>query len=659
MFKTQKLGTKLTGSFAALAALSLLLGGLAVYTMLKVKRTATALAVENVPEVALANEVERAALRTMYDIRGYALSEERGFLEGGRTHLAKVKESLSAAAQHAQRHDLALLRTNAELGAGKAQAYEQLVNDTEALTAALARDKAALNSAAAAFVASSTDFFASQRRQLEQELSALAANRLAEDQLKERLQKVAVAKEIADVGNTIRVGAWRAIAERDPVVFNETMRLFSEVTTHLDALRAITRQEGNLRQISECRAAAMAYLDGMGTFLANWKKREGVGSQRTIVGNEVLAAAEQTATAGMKSTIDATEATAVALNRSSNTLIVGSLACLGIGLALGILISRSITRPIISVAEALSAGSEQTAAAAGQVSASSQSLAGGASEQAASLEETSSSLEEMASMTRRNADNARRANDLAKETRAAAEVGARDMEAMSVAMREIKASSDDIAKILKTIDEIAFQTNILALNAAVEAARAGESGAGFAVVADEVRSLAQRAAQAAKETAMKIESAITKTAQGVQLSERVANALQDIVGKARQVDELAGDVSQASQEQTTGIAQLNQTIAQMDQVTQATAAGAEEGASAAEELTAQAASLQEAVRELRALVDGSSIDHTRSKTVGSSPRGSSHENPMPAAARKSAGRPAKTAPSRSGSAVTSGSFVNL
>ena len=180
------------------------------------------------------------------------------------------------------------------------------------------------------------------------------------------------------------------------------------------------------------------------------------------------------------------------------------------------------------------------------------------------------------------------------------------MEHMTAAMEAIKVSSGDIAKIIKTIDEIAFQTNILALNAAVEAARAGEAGMGFAVVADEVRSLAQRAAQAAKETAAKIEGAITNTEQGVEDSAKVAERLREIVTKIRQVDELVADVAAASREQTQGIDQVNTAVTQMDSVTQSNAASAEESASAAEELNAQAESLKDAVAQLVAMVGGGS-----------------------------------------------------
>jgi len=301
-----------------------------------------------------------------------------------------------------------------------------------------------------------------------------------------------------------------------------------------------------------------------------------------------------------------------------------------VGIACACLIAISVGRVLMRLSDTLGDGASQVVAAAGQVSASSQSLAEGSSEQAASIEETSSSLEEMASMTRRNADNARNANDLAKQAREAADKGAGDMQTMSAAMEAIKVSSNDISKIIKTIDEIAFQTNILALNAAVEAARAGEAGMGFAVVADEVRSLAQRSAAAAKETADKIEGAIAKTGQGVEINSKVAAALNDIVAKVRQVDELVTEVANASREQTEGITQINTAVGQMDKVTQSNASNAEESAAAAEELNAQAGVLKQSVGELLQLVGSTGRSGVSQPAQGSEQYQTSREVVSPA-----------------------------
>ena len=293
-----------------------------------------------------------------------------------------------------------------------------------------------------------------------------------------------------------------------------------------------------------------------------------------------------------------------AVARGRKSVAIGIPVAVALGMLLSWLIVRGIIRVLRVTCDALEEGADQVASASSQVSSASQTLASGASEQAASLEETSASLEEMASMTRRNADNSQSAKTLAAQTRAAADTGAADMDDMKKAMNEIKTSSSEVAKIVKDIDEIAFQTNILALNAAVEAARAGEAGAGFAVVADEVRNLAQRSAKSAKETADKIEAAIAKSERGVQISDKVAASLQEIVGKVRQVDELVAGIATASSEQSQGIGQVNTAVTQMDKVTQSNAASAEESASAAEELSSQAESVKESVRELQHLVGG-------------------------------------------------------
>jgi methyl-accepting chemotaxis protein len=291
-------------------------------------------------------------------------------------------------------------------------------------------------------------------------------------------------------------------------------------------------------------------------------------------------------------------------SEAASTLVWGGLAVAALGTALGWLTLRSINRVVTDITEQLDTGAGQTASAAEQVSTASQSLADGASEQAASLEETSASLEEISSMTKRNAESATQAKQLSNQTRQAAESGAASMDEMKQAMDAIKASSASIAKIVKTIDEIAFQTNILALNAAVEAARAGEAGAGFAVVADEVRSLAQRSAQSAKETAVKIEDSVSRSDRGVRISAKVAQSFEEIVVKARSVDELVAEIATGSNEQSQGIAQVAVAVSKMDVVTQSNAACAEQSAAASAELSAQSETMRDSLDLLLELAGG-------------------------------------------------------
>ena len=283
-------------------------------------------------------------------------------------------------------------------------------------------------------------------------------------------------------------------------------------------------------------------------------------------------------------------------------------AALGLAVLLTIVLAwrviGSTNRALNDITVNLDRGALETASAARQVSTSSQTLASGASEQAASVEETSTSLEQMSSMIRATAENAEKAKELAAEARSVAATGSMTMAEMTQAMSAIESSSAEVAKIVKNIDEIAFQTNILALNAAVEAARAGEAGAGFAVVADEVRSLAQRSAAAAKETADKIEAAITNSRKGSQCSANVEESLTQIADKVNSTDSLVSEIATAAREQAQGIEQINAAIAQMDKVSQSNSASAEESASAAEELDAQAETLKDLVAKLRLLVDG-------------------------------------------------------
>jgi methyl-accepting chemotaxis protein len=327
------------------------------------------------------------------------------------------------------------------------------------------------------------------------------------------------------------------------------------------------------------------------------------------------------------------------VNRLMDVSISLIVTCVSISLLaatfIAIIIIRGTNKVLEKAITSIDEGSTQVAAAAGQVSSASNMLAEGASEQAASLEETSSSLEEMSSMTSHNAASAQQAKSVADEMRSQADISAEQMKEMQKAMDAIKESSAGISQIIKTIDEIAFQTNILALNAAVEAARAGEAGAGFAVVAEEVRNLAQRSAQSAKETSGKIEGAIRNSEHGVMLSGKVAESLNSILDKAHTMNALVSEIANASLEQDKGIGQLTTAVQQMDKVTQSNASNAEETASASEELNAHADSLKETVLELIALVrnDAGNVQHGTRVNAGARSLGATKTATVSTAAR--------------------------
>ena len=323
-------------------------------------------------------------------------------------------------------------------------------------------------------------------------------------------------------------------------------------------------------------------------------------------------------------------------------LVIGSMVGLAslLGVLLGAAVIGSTARVLGTISDTLEENAAQAATASGQLAAISQTVAAGCGEQNASVAETSTALEQMSAMIRSTAGNAAQAKDLAVQARSAAEAGARTMLDMNAAMRAIEDSSAEVAKIVKDIDEIAFQTNILALNAAVEAARAGTAGAGFAVVADEVRSLAQRSAAAARETSAKIEAAIASSRLGAERCGRVGGSLDEIAAAITAADTLVAEIATAAREQSQGIGQIGSAMAELDKVTHDNAARAAEGAGAAAELTSQAQVLREHVGWLRSLVSAQAT--TRRIDAATTRRPPA---PRPAVTARPAG------PARSGSAV--------
>jgi methyl-accepting chemotaxis protein len=596
---TLTIGQRVALGFALLLLLGAALGGFATWEMTKSAAGAVFLSDAVAPQAEAASNLAQTSAASQRAIRTYSLTGDGAALAEARKFIGETGTALQAMRRLSDaRPELTLLREKiggAETAFGDfSRQVEATVANVENLDKVLVR----LETSAERFTREIDAYLADQEKKLTAEITAGSPP----EKLLGRRDKIDDANRINNELNTIRIATYESQALRRPALLQEILPRFAEIETTVVKLVAGTTQELNLKQLAAISQATADYKEGVETTLKNYGAAAAADTARIKAADEFNVIVHQLLEHSITHSLEYASKSAASLKTDSG-IIVGSLITQVIlGLSTAFVIIRGVNRALARTAESLAQGSEQVAAAAGQVSSASQSLAEGSSEQAASLEEISSSIEELTSMTKRNADNAQSGKLSAGQARTAAEAGAAEMERMQSAMNAIQQSSQDISKIIKTIDEIAFQTNILALNAAVEAARAGEAGAGFAVVADEVRSLAQRSAVAAKETADKIADATTRSAQGVELSVRVSAGLREILEKNREVDRLVAEVASASNEQSEGLSQINTAITQMDKVTQSNAASAEETASAAEELNAQSEELRLSSTQLATLV---------------------------------------------------------
>ena len=444
--------------------------------------------------------------------------------------------------------------------------------------------------------------------QFQQVVVAQNQMRLASQSLRNQMEAARMPDAVrADVLAALHASAAKDAAAQDEAKKNLAahVRHFRDLVAANLALPLAPRPAAAVNEIS---APLEEYLKGAESFLAVVFTDHAAAEARLPEFQKTFFRLDEK----MGKVSDAIEAGGNELNQAHADLvgqfkqlvIITVPVCLLALILVTLMVGRSIPGPFRKIVHGLSATVELANTTSATVADTSQKLAAGAGQSASSLEETGASLEEIASMIKRTATNAGVAKELGNATRAAADTGMADMQAMTRAMDEIKSSSDNIAKIIKTIDEIAFQTNLLALNAAVEAARAGEAGAGFAVVADEVRALAQRSAQAARETTAKIDDCIKKSERGVVISTKVSTGLSNIVDKARKMDELIGEIAAATDEQNLGISQINSAMGQMDNLTCEVAENSGTIATAAEKLRQQALDIQSGIASLKQLVGG-------------------------------------------------------
>ncbi len=620
-------GKRMAVGFGAVILIVLILGTLSAILMNQGSRSATILSRDYARALDLVADFNQHVNDMRINVTPYVMDGSPERLQALREAITQLDDSGRKLSNH--------LKSSPNLSGpdqlltpalAKVRQYEQNVQSTiQAMEVYKdTREKAAL--LGPKWHAATENLYARQYQRSQEILK----NKPTPEQSQQALHLLALTAEVRVDSLGIRLSNARGQAYRDIKMFQAADSSFKKLEATLVELETQLKQPEDIQALADVRNCLADYQKGFTLISSSFSTVDETTKNRNILAKELKAASGKLYENILDLTIDSTNHTAEQLNFGQIFVITGIAIAFVVASLLALTMTRSISGLLKRIIDRLSNGAAETAAAAEQLSTDSQTLAQGASEQAASLEQTSSSLEEMTSMTKRNAENALNAKNLAQHARESAEKAAHDIASMSDGMRavaasseelsramnQIKASSSAITQILKTIDEIAFQTNILSINAAVEAARAGESGSGFAVVADEVRALAHRSADAAKETAKLIEASSDSSERGMSVTEKVAGdlermnqkasqvnaSLQTIVEQVRQVDNVVAEISTACQEQNQGIGQINIALTQMDKITQSTAASAEESASAAEQVSAQAEEAKLAVHQLQALV---------------------------------------------------------
>ena len=614
-----KLGTRIFLGFILTNVIFLALA-ITVYVFLRPVQFGSANLNENVlPLLDQASRIEYNAAMEAAELRGFFISHDKKLIALSHKYGDAVAKALSDIEDNLNSANGHLIKTNeiqTPLAAlqNNYASYQKLVANVESNEEAAIKARQDIIEVHESFTKTVIEFIDHEQKRLDEMLDSeknyqfgYQGNQTSQQDIDRRVERVDKIRDIRDEVDTLIMLIVRWAVEGNDDLYGKAGEMLKSAQANSEVIKLGSASADSQGLSARLESQMVTMKNNIASLRAIVIKLSQESAQRAELTNKVIDDAALLKAAGSAMAVKVAAESGSATDRVIWGLIIGTLIAVAVSIVSATAVTKGITNHVSRLIGVLNEGAQEVDNASGQLTHASNTLAEGATENAASLEETSAALEELSSMTRRNSDNAMEANALMQQATEAVGKAHHSMESVIRAMDEISVSGNEIGKIIKTIDEIAFQTNLLALNAAVEAARAGEAGAGFAVVADEVRNLAIRSADAAKNTADLIASTISNINSGSEMVNVTAETFTTVQTHSAKVAELLAEVAEASKEQSQGIGQITTAMTQMDKVTQSNAASAEESASSAGQLSLQAHNLLDAVDEMTALVHGARL----------------------------------------------------